>query len=145
MYIIFPKNINTSKDFNARVMNRVFWVYYLKKVASPVFLGCCGIVILAVAGTTFFSLKMVITNSPAITDLKNTFFFWIDAYLGSEIQLKLIIVAIILMGETLVFNVAKDFVNIRTRGEGLKKLFKFTKRMAAATGAIPIKSFRIRA
>lgn len=125
MFILIPeKNIKLSEEFNDRVMARVRFVYYLKKVINPTFIESCIFISLAIAGTTFVSLRSIIYNAPTVTDIGKTFLFWINAYLNTEIQFQIIIIAMIIIGELLVFGTFKNILNIESRAQGLYKMVR---------------------
>lgn len=131
MLIVIPeKIINAGKDFNARLMVRVRFVFLLKKILNPIFLEVCALVALVASGTAFVSLKSVFSNSPSITDFPRSLSFWLNAYFSSEMQLKIIIVAAAFVGELILFSIGKNILGVRTRMEGLNKMMKMIARMA---------------
>lgn len=131
MFIIFPEknNIDTSENFNNRVMLRVSLVCHLKKILSPLFLEICGFLALVGVGTVSISIKSVIYNSPSIVDLNHTVLFWLNAYINTEVQIKVIVVGMMLVGELILFNIVKKVTGIKTRAEGIVKMLEMVRKI----------------
>lgn len=100
-------------------MARVRRIYYLKKVVNPLMLKLYGVGVLSVGVASLVSVKNVLANMPALTDVGSMYTFTASAILHTEASVQLalgvlaVFVVFILRDATKNFSHTSEFAQVR--------------------------------
>ena len=70
----------------------------------------CGLGALGISSTYFISIKSVVANSPAVTDIANSTDFWTKAFMDTELSTKAIVTGGLIILGTLSFQAIKSLL-----------------------------------
>lgn len=114
--------MNQNEYFKMKVMRRVYFLYYAKKFLQPTSLQIAGLVSLVAVEAFFVSLKNVFINASGV-GFSNMFSYFISAFLHTELSIKIVTIALLLVALLLAYRPAKSLG--RSVGSGVFSVFGF--------------------
>lgn len=101
-------NLNNPDELKREVMLRVHAIYWLRKLGEPVFVKSLAFLALLVIFLTKVSVPDVLANlASSAGNFSNAFFFLASAFSDTLLLVKLIIIAELIVGLTLVRDAVK--------------------------------------
>lgn len=80
-----------NKDLTKRIMRRVYFVWGLRMILSPLFLKSLIALVFLSRSTTYISYSNVFANRPEISDIPRNLAFVRDAFMHTEVTSVLLI------------------------------------------------------
>lgn len=96
MLIIYPPEFKINNmldvDFNRKVMRRVRFVYYVRKITHPLFVEGFILSFFVLLSANYVSFKNVISNSLSVSNLPSVGTFWLNAFQKTDLPLGIMVV-----------------------------------------------------
>jgi hypothetical protein len=106
-------NILEEGKFRRSIMRRVYAIWLVRKIFSPVFVKLYLLVFLSVQFLNSVSIINVLENAPGAGNFAKNFYFFSQAFIGTDVWVKLILI----FGAALLIWFGKDLAVTRLRQE----------------------------
>lgn len=85
--------MNTTLDLKRKIMNRVYILYIIRKLKTPIAIEVLVFILTSFTLTYMISIQRIITSSPH--DIEGLYHFWISAFIGTKLVVKALLLIII--------------------------------------------------
>ena len=90
--------MNTNEQLKKETMGRIYMIFFMKKLYGRVAIKIYALAGLVLLQSWLVSIKNVITNMPAFTDLSAMYNFYSYAFLNTQMPVQVALVASFAVG-----------------------------------------------